>query len=73
MPALLALNRAKGATAIAALISHFGLTPLSKENPTGVTVPALEKLGKHAEIKAAAEKLARGESLTASDDTNLFA
>ena len=67
-PAIQALNRAKGADAIRALISHFGLSPKTADNPTGATVPALEALGKHAEVIDAANKLANGEALTAAGD-----
>ena len=67
-PAIQALNRAKGADAIRALISHFGLSPKTADNPTGATVPALEALGKHAEVIDAANKLANGLPLTAAGD-----
>ena len=63
-----ALNSAKGADAIRTLIEHFGLKAKTADNPDGATVPSLKELGRHAEVKAAAEALARGESLTAATD-----
>lgn len=67
-PAIRALNTAKGSEAIRTLIEHFGLAAKTADNPNGATVPSLEKLNKHAEVKAAAEKLTRGEPLAAETD-----
>lgn len=61
-PAIQALNKAKGAEAIRALIQQFGLQPKTSDNPSGATVPALEKLGRNAEVRDAALALANDNS-----------
>ena len=67
-PAIQALNKALGADAIRGLIQHFGLQPKTADNPNGATVPSLETLGKHADVRDVALKMAAGESLTATVD-----